>query len=177
MYEDSGRRVLGQWDTAKGCCGVLSRCFLPLLAVHLGGERKDPELVGTCDRYLKGLLQAVSYVWIRQNRKKHSGGILTHRGKSLSVYYSGMGLMTGQGVTGVSVTTWGILGHQVRLYRGLCCHHWTQVEGIQWLARQVSEVVACKRGVTPPRTCLQNLADGVILLEKKRGGNTTSLPS
>ena len=61
--------------------------------------------------------------------------------------------MTGQVVTGVSVTTWGILGHQVRLYRGLCRHHWTQVEGIQRLVKQVSEVVARKRGVMPPRTC------------------------
>ena len=43
--------------------------------------------------------------------------------------------------------------------------------------RQVSEVVAHEGGVTPPRTCLQNLADGVILLEEKRGGNTVSLPS
>ena len=37
--------------------------------------------------------------------------------------------------------------------------------------------VAHECGVTPPRTCLQNLADGVILLEKQRGGNTTSLPT
>ena len=66
MYEDSGRRVLGQWDAAKGHCGVLSRLFLPLLVAHLGartrGERKNPELAGACDRYLEGLLQADSYV-------------------------------------------------------------------------------------------------------------------
>ena len=33
---------------------------------------------------------------------KHSGGILTQRVRALSVYNSGKGWLTGQGVTGVS---------------------------------------------------------------------------
>ena len=41
---------------------------------------------------------------------------------------------------------------------------------------QVSEVVAREGSVAAPSTRLQNLADGVILLEEKRRGNTTSPP-
>ena len=36
--------------------------------------------------------------------EKHSGGIFTQRVRSLSVYNSGKGWLTGQGVTGVCVT-------------------------------------------------------------------------
>ena len=43
--------------------------------------------------------------------------------------------------------------------------------------RQVPEVVAHEGGVTAPSTRLQDLADGVVLLEKEGRGNTTGLPS
>ena len=51
------------------------------------------------------------------------------------------------------------------------------MEGVQGLVGQVSEVMAHEGGVTTPSTRLQNLADSVILLEKKRRGNTTGFPS
>ena len=42
--------------------------------------------------------------------EKHSGGILTQSVRSLSVYNSGKGWLTGQGVTGVCVTKLGYSG-------------------------------------------------------------------
>ena len=76
--------------------------------------------------------------------------------------------MTGQGVTGVSVTNLGYAGAPGPVIP------WPVPPPLDpggrypvTCVRQVSEVVARERGVTPPRTCLQNLADGVILLEKK----------
>ena len=43
--------------------------------------------------------------------------------------------------------------------------------------RQVPEVVAREGGVTTPSIHLQDLADGVVLLEEEGRGNTTGLPS
>ena len=51
------------------------------------------------------------------------------------------------------------------------------MEGVQGLVRQVPEVVAREGCVTAPSTRLQDLADGVVLLEKEGRGNTTGLPS
>ena len=95
MYEDHGRCVTGQVGRRKGSL----RCPLPFLSPSTGRaswcedlwrkEKRDPELVGTCERYLKDYNQ-LFHITEQCRTEKCSGGILTHRVKSLSVYYSGM---------------------------------------------------------------------------------------
>ena len=51
------------------------------------------------------------------------------------------------------------------------------MEGVYRLETQVPEVVARQGGVTTQSTRLQDLADGVALLEEDERGNTAGLPS
>ena len=54
------------------------------------------------------------------------------------------------------------------------------MEGVEGLARQVPQVMACKGSMTrltPPSTRLQHLVDSKVLLKKKRRSNTAGFPS
>ena len=68
-------------------------------------------------------------------------------------------------------------GQEAWSNQGLSRHHRTQVEGFEGLVRQVPQVVACKGGMTPPRTRLQHLMDSKVLLKKKRWSNTAGFLS
>ena len=63
------------------------------------------------------------------------------------------------------------------LDQGLSHHHRAQVESVEGPMGKFPQEVARKGGMSAPRTRLQHLVDSEVLLEKKRRGNTTSLPS
>ena len=53
------------------------------------------------------------------------------------------------------------------LDQGLCRHHRAQVEGVEGPMSKVPQVVTRKGGMPVPRTRLQHLVDGEVLLEKE----------
>ena len=96
LTEQCTRTVDGVFRPVGHRKGLL-RCPLPLLSPSTGRASWCEDLwrkkESRVSRYVWPLSRRIITSWFiclnKAEQKKHSGGILTHRGRSLSVYYSG----------------------------------------------------------------------------------------
>ena len=100
-------------------------------------------------------------------KETRSGGILTQRDRVPRQCITEGGLGGKDRTLGCVMCQGKVSWGGARLYRGLSRHHGAQVEGVEGLVCPVPEVVTREGGVTAPRTRLQDLADGIVLLEKE----------